>query len=38
MFGYVGILRSLTQGRAGHGMEPTGYKAVPPERGGDILL
>ena len=38
MFGYVGILRSLTQGRATHGMEPIGYKAVPADRGGGILL
>jgi len=29
MFGYVGTLRSLTQGRAAHSMEPTGFQPVP---------
>ncbi len=37
MFGYVGTLRSLTQGRAAHGMEPTGYQAVPPERSRGLI-
>ncbi|MHC4940396.1 MAG: elongation factor G [Planctomycetota bacterium] len=32
MFGYVGVLRSLTQGRAAYGMEPTGYQEVPPAK------
>jgi len=32
MFGYVGMLRSLTQGRATHSMEPTGFKEVPPDQ------
>ncbi|MEM8883664.1 MAG: EF-Tu/IF-2/RF-3 family GTPase, partial [Planctomycetota bacterium] len=32
MFGYVGILRSLTQGRAAYGMEPTGYQEVPASK------
>jgi elongation factor G len=38
MFGYVGTLRSLTQGRAAHAMEPTGYQAVPPQLAEQILL
>lgn len=29
MFGYVGDLRSLTQGRAGYTMEPAGYEPCP---------
>jgi elongation factor G len=37
MFGYVGTLRSLTQGRAGHSMEPTGYQALPPELAEGLL-
>ena len=28
MFGYVGMLRSLSQGRAAHSMEPTGFQEV----------
>ena len=32
MFGYVGILRSLTQGRAAYGMEPTGFQEVAAAR------
>jgi elongation factor G len=31
MFGYSTAVRSLTQGRAGYSMEPSGYEAVPPE-------
>jgi len=38
MFGYVGMLRSLTQGRASHVMEPTGYQPVPPQLAEKILL
>jgi len=38
MFGYVGTLRSLTQGRASYAMEPTGYQAVPPALAQDLLL
>jgi len=30
MFGYVGMLRSLSQGRAAYAMEPTGFQEVPP--------
>ena len=37
-FGYVGTLRSLTQGRASHSMEPTGYQAVPEPLARKILL
>jgi elongation factor G len=32
MFGYVGALRSLTQGRAAYGMEPTGYREVSSDK------
>ncbi|MCK6461058.1 MAG: elongation factor G, partial [Planctomycetes bacterium] len=38
MFGYVGTLRSLTQGRASHSMEPTGYRPVPPDVAKKLLL
>jgi elongation factor G len=38
MFGYVGTLRSLTQGRASHAMEPTGYRPVSPEVAKRLLL
>jgi elongation factor G len=38
MFGYVGTLRSLTQGRASHSMEPTGYRPVSPEVAKRLLL
>jgi len=38
MFGYVGTLRSLTQGRASHSMEPSGYRPVPPDVAGRLLL
>jgi len=38
MFGYVGTLRSLTQGRASHSMEPTGYRPVSPEVAKKLLL
>jgi translation elongation factor EF-G len=38
MFGYVGTLRSLTQGRASHGMEPTGYQEVPADTAGKLLF
>jgi elongation factor G len=38
MFGYVGTLRSLTQGRAGHSMEPLGYRPVPPDVAKRLLL
>jgi elongation factor G len=31
MFGYSTAVRSLTQGRAGYSMEPSGYEPVPPE-------
>jgi len=37
MFGYVGTLRSLTQGRAAQAMEPTGYQAVPPAMAEGLL-
>jgi elongation factor G len=38
MFGYVGTLRSLTQGRASHSMEPSGYRPVPPDVAKRLLL
>jgi len=38
MFGYVGTLRSLTQGRAGHAMEPTGYEPVSRDVAKRLLL
>jgi len=38
MFGYVGTLRSLTQGRASHAMEPTGFRPVPPDVARRLLL
>ncbi|MHC4941302.1 MAG: elongation factor G [Planctomycetota bacterium] len=38
MFGYVGMLRSLTQGRAGHSMEPTGFQEVPPDQAAKLLF
>jgi len=38
MFGYVGTLRSLSQGRASHSMEPTGYRPVSPEVAKRLLL
>ena len=38
MFGYVGTLRSLTQGRAGQSMEPTGYQPVAPETARKLLI
>ena len=38
MFGYVGMLRSLTQGRAGHSMEPTGFEEVPPGQAQKLLF
>ena len=38
MFGYVGTLRSLTQGRASHSMEPTGYQEVPPAMAAKLLF
>ncbi|MEE8106156.1 MAG: elongation factor G [Planctomycetota bacterium] len=38
MFGYVGMLRSLSQGRAAHGMEPTGYQALPPAMAAKVLF
>jgi elongation factor G len=31
MFGYSTTLRSLTQGRGQHAMEPYEYKPIPPE-------
>jgi elongation factor G len=31
MFGYSTAVRSLTQGRASHTLEPAGWEAVPPE-------
>jgi elongation factor G len=31
MFGYANTLRSLTQGRGAHSMEPSGYFEVPEE-------
>jgi elongation factor G len=37
MFGYVGTLRSLTQGRAAQAMEPTGYQAVPASMAEGLL-
>jgi len=38
MFGYVGMLRSLTQGRAAYGMEPTGYQEVSEETAKKLLF
>ncbi|MHC4549179.1 MAG: elongation factor G [Planctomycetota bacterium] len=38
MFGYVGTLRSLTQGRASQSMEPTGYRPVAEETARRLLL
>jgi translation elongation factor EF-G len=38
MFGYVGTLRSLTQGRASHSMEPAGYRPIPPDEAKRLLL
>jgi len=38
MFGYVGTLRSLTQGRAAHAMEPTGYQPIPPDMADKLLF
>jgi elongation factor G len=38
MFGYVGTLRSLSQGRAGQSMEPTGYQPVAPETARKLLI
>jgi elongation factor G len=38
MFGYVGTLRSLTQGRAGHSMEPMGFQAVDEETAKRLLF
>ncbi len=38
MFGYVGTLRSLTQGRAAHAMEPTGYQPLPPAMAKKLLF
>ncbi len=38
MFGYVGMLRSLTQGRAGYGMEPTGYQEVSAQTAKKLLF
>jgi elongation factor G len=38
MFGYVGMLRSLTQGRAGHSMEPTGFREVPADQAAKLLF
>ena len=38
MFGYVGVLRSLTQGRAAYGMEPTGYQEVSAETAKNLLF
>ncbi len=38
MFGYVGTLRSLSQGRASHAMEPTGYQEVPPDLTSKLLF
>ena len=31
MFGYTTAMRSLTQGRGQHGLEPFEYKPIPPE-------
>jgi len=38
MFGYVSTLRSLTQGRAAHAMEPTGFQPVPPRLAQELLI
>ncbi|MFQ5846008.1 MAG: elongation factor G, partial [Planctomycetota bacterium] len=38
LFGYVTTLRSLSQGRAAHALEPTGYEAVPPELAQKLLI
>jgi elongation factor G len=38
MFGYVGTLRSLDQGRASHSIEPAGYRPVPPDVAKRLLL
>lgn len=31
MFGYATVVRSLSQGRAGFSMQPSGFRPVPPE-------
>ncbi len=38
MFGYVGMLRSLTQGRAGYSMEPMGFQEVDPGTAEKLLF
>jgi len=38
MFGYVGMLRSLTQGRAAYAMEPTGFQEVSAETAKKLLF
>ena len=38
MFGYATSVRSLTQGRAGYSMEPSGYQAVPPDIAKQMML
>ncbi len=38
LFGYATQLRSLSQGRASHALEPTGYQPVPPELSEKLLF
>jgi elongation factor G len=38
MFGYVGTLRSLSQGRASHSMEPTGFQELPVDLASKLLF
>ena len=37
MFGYATDLRSLTQGRAGHSMEFSHYRELPPDVAREII-
>jgi elongation factor G len=38
MFGYSTAVRSLTQGRAGYSMEPSGFAPAPPEVARELLI
>ena len=38
LFGYATQLRSLSQGRASHALEPTGYQPVPTELSEKLLF
>jgi elongation factor G len=37
MFGYATQVRSLSQGRASHSMEPCRYEKMPPELAQQVL-